>query len=56
MRRFGSGVNSMRDLYLIDGYNVIFGAPSEFSKNDLESSRKKLIDMLQDYGAHQKQL
>ena len=42
----------MRDLYLIDGYNVIFGAPSEFSKNDLESSRKKLIDMLQDYGAH----
>lgn len=42
----------MRDLYLIDGYNVIFWLPHEFDRNDLESSRKKLIDLMQDYGAH----
>ena len=40
----------MRDLYLIDGYNVIFWLPHEFDRNDLESSRKKLIDLMQDYG------
>ncbi len=42
----------MRDLYLIDGYNVIFWLPQEFSRDDLEESRKKLIDLMQDYGAH----
>ncbi|MDY4539975.1 MAG: NYN domain-containing protein, partial [Allisonella histaminiformans] len=42
----------MRDLYLIDGYNVIFWVPGEYSTSDLESSRKKLMDRLQDYGAH----
>lgn len=42
----------MRDLYFIDGYNVIFWEPQEFPRDDLEMSRKKLIDLLQDYGAH----
>ena len=42
----------MKDLYLIDGYNVIFWLPEEFSRTDLESSRKKLVDLMQDYGAH----
>ena len=42
----------MRDLYLVDGYNVIFWVPDVFGRDDLESSRKKLIDLLQDYGAH----
>lgn len=42
----------MKDLYLVDGYNVIFWLPQEFDKTDLESSRKKLIDLMQDYGAH----
>ncbi len=42
----------MKDLYLVDGYNVIFWLPKVFDREDLESSRKKLIDLLQDYGAH----
>lgn len=42
----------MKDLYLIDGYNVIFWLPNEFSRTDLEASRKKLLDLMQDYGAH----
>lgn len=42
----------MKDLYLVDGYNVIFWLPDMFDREDLESSRKKLIDLMQDYGAH----
>ena len=42
----------MKELYLIDGYNVIFWLPEEFPRTDLESSRKKLVDLMQDYGAH----
>ena len=42
----------MKDLYLVDGYNVIFWLPKVFDWEDLESSRKKLIDLLEDYGAH----
>lgn len=42
----------MKDLYLVDGYNVIFWLPKVFDRDDLESSRKKLIDLLQDYGGH----
>lgn len=42
----------MKDLYLVDGYNVIFGRPDIFDRNDLESCRKKLVDIMQDYGAH----
>ena len=38
----------MRDLYLVDGYNVIFWVPDVFGRDDLESSRKKLIDLLQE--------
>ena len=38
----------MRDLYLVDGYNMIFWVPDVFGRDDLESSRKKLIDLLQD--------
>lgn len=40
----------MKDLYLVDGYNVIFWLPKVFDQEDLESSRKKLIDLLEDYG------
>ena len=42
----------MRDLYFIDGYNVIFWEPKIFPKSDLETARKKLNDMLLDFGAH----
>lgn len=42
----------MKDLYLVDGYNVIFWKPEVFDRTDLESSREKLIDLMQDYGAH----
>ena len=42
----------MKDLYLIDAYNVIFWEPEVFPRDELEMSRKKLIDLLQDYGAH----
>ncbi|WP_296097614.1 NYN domain-containing protein [Dialister sp.] len=42
----------MKDLYLVDGYNVIFWCPEIFGRTDLESSRKKLIDLMEDYGAH----
>lgn len=42
----------MKDLYLVDGYNVIFGRPDMFDRSDLESSRKKLVDLMQDFGAH----
>lgn len=42
----------MRDLYFIDGYNVIFWRPDLFPRDDLETARKKLIDLLLDYGAH----
>ncbi len=42
----------MKDLYLVDGYNVIFGRPDIFDRSDLESCRKKLMDIMQDYGAH----
>ena len=51
MRQSGRGIE-MKDLYLIDGYNVIFWLPEEFPRTDLESSRKKLVDLMQDYGAH----
>ena len=39
----------MKDLYLVDGYNVIFGRPDIFDRSDLESCRKKLMDIMQDY-------
>lgn len=44
----------MKDLYLIDGYNVIFSAPEIFPGgiSDLENCRVRLIDLLQDFGAH----
>lgn len=42
----------MKDLYLVDGYNVIFGRSDMFDRSDLESSRKKLVDLMQDFGAH----
>ena len=42
----------MKDLYLIDGYNVIFRLPEVFDRSQLEASRKKLVDIMQDYGAH----
>lgn len=42
----------MKDLYLVDGYNVIFWRPDLFDRSDLESGRKKLMDLLQDFGAH----
>lgn len=42
----------MKDLYLIDGYNVIFGLPEIFDLRDLAAERKKLIDLMQDFGAH----
>lgn len=42
----------MKDLYFIDAYNVIFWEPAAFPRDDLEASRKKLIDLLLDYGAH----
>lgn len=42
----------MKDLYLIDAYNVIFWEPEVFPRTELETSRKKLLDLLQDYGAH----
>ncbi|MFR8828597.1 MAG: NYN domain-containing protein [Dialister invisus] len=29
-----------------------FGFPKSFPGTDLESSRKKLVDLMQDYGAH----
>lgn len=53
-RRRGSGNegNVMKDLYFIDAYNVIFWEPAAFPRDDLEASRKKLIDLLLDYGAH----
>ena len=35
----------MKDLYLVDGYNVIFGRPDIFDRSDLESCRKKLMDI-----------
>lgn len=40
----------MKDLYLVDGYNVIFWLPKVFDREDLESSRKKLIDLLKTTG------
>ncbi|MDY6083658.1 MAG: NYN domain-containing protein [Dialister sp.] len=42
----------MRDLYFIDGYNIIFSMPDEFDSNEMESARKKLVEQLQDFGAH----
>lgn len=42
----------MKDLYFVDAYNVIFWEPAEFPRDDLESSRKKLLDLLLDFGAH----
>lgn len=30
----------MKDLYLVDGYNVIFWRPDLFDRSDLESGRK----------------
>ena len=51
MRQSGRGIE-MKDFYLIDGYNVIFWLPEEFPRTDLESGRKKLVDLMQDYGAH----
>lgn len=42
----------MRDLYFIDGYNVIFWRPDIFPRDDMETARKMLIDLLLDYGAH----
>lgn len=42
----------MKDLYFIDGYNVIFWEPKLFPRDDLEMARKKLIDLLLDFGAH----
>ena len=42
----------MKDLYLVDGYNVIFGRPDIFDRSDLESCRKKLMDIMQYYGAN----
>lgn len=42
----------MKDLYLVDGYNVIFCLHDEYPTHDLETSRKMLIDVMQDFGAH----
>lgn len=42
----------MKDLYIIDGYNVIFCLPEEFPEEDLEPCRKRLIDWMLDFGAH----
>ena len=42
----------MKDLYFIDAYNVIFRDPDRFPREDLESSRKMLLDLLLDFGAH----
>lgn len=42
----------MKDLYLVDGYNVIFCMNDKYPVHDLETSRKMLIDVLQDFGAH----
>lgn len=42
----------MRDLYFVDGYNVIFWEPDTFPRDDLEMARKKLIDLLLDFSAH----
>ena len=42
----------MKDLYLVDGYNVIFCMSDQYPTHDLETGRKRLIDALQDFGAH----
>lgn len=42
----------MKDLYFVDAYNVIFRDPDRFPRDDLESSRKMLLDLLLDFGAH----
>ena len=42
----------MKDLYFIDGYNVIFRDPAAFEARDLETARKDLNDFLLDFGAH----
>ncbi len=42
----------MKDLYFIDGYNVIFRDPAAFEAKDLETARKDLNDFLLDFGAH----
>ncbi len=42
----------MKDLYFVDGYNVIFWSPETFDRTNLEMARKDLVDLLQDYGAH----
>lgn len=42
----------MRDLYFIDGYNIIFSMPDVFDTHEIESARQKLMDRLQDFGAH----
>lgn len=42
----------MKDLYFIDGYNVIFQEPSVFETKDLETARNILNDFLLDFGAH----
>lgn len=42
----------MKDLYLIDGYNVIFCLPEIFDSNNLDAERKRLIDLMEDFGAH----
>ena len=42
----------MKDLYLIDGYNVIFCLPEIFDSDDLDAERKRLIDLMEDFAAH----
>jgi predicted RNA-binding protein with PIN domain len=42
----------MKDFYLIDGYNVIFCMTGVFDDMDIENARQKLIDLMQDFGAH----
>ena len=42
----------MKDLYFIDGYNVIFRDLAAFEARDLETERKDLNDLLLDFGAH----
>jgi len=42
----------VKDLYFIDGYNVIFRLYEHTTSDELEAGRKKLVDALMDFGAH----
>ena len=42
----------MKDLFVVDGYNIIFAWPSlqSLARESLEHAREKLIDILASYG------